>query len=99
MVQKVKVAITGTFRIAGGITVDKAPVPLNMSFSGSKDVDLIPPSITVGYAVKGAHTETYDIAITINNVTKHIQGSIDPSGFIQGSKDFLFSDFNLKVSS
>ena len=96
MKQNVKIAITGTFRIAGGVTVDKVPIPLNMSFAGSRDIDLSPPTISVSYAVKGAETETYDIGITINNITKHIPGKIDDSGYVHNTKDFQFSDFNLQ---
>lgn len=97
MKKKVKVEMSGGFRIAG-VLVE------NMGFSfrnpshlkSTKTVELIAP-ISVHYQVKGKKYTSFTIAITINKVTHKINGTVtsskDPE---RGSVNFSFKDFNLR---
>jgi hypothetical protein len=98
MIQNVDIKITGSFGFAG-VAVEKTPIPLDMNFSGSHDVDLNPPTITLTYGIKGGYTDSFDISITINNINKHIKGNVGSSGLTKDSKVFAFSDFGLKNSA
>jgi hypothetical protein len=95
--QDIDVQVTGGIRQAA-VAVEATVVPLRPQdggFAGSKkNVELESPVITMTATLKGGMAAKYDIAVTINDVTKHSKGSIR-AGLEHVKENWKFSDFKL----
>jgi hypothetical protein len=95
--EDVKVEVSGGFRRAA-VAVDATVIPLTKSGSGlvgsKKAVELDPPVVTMTATIKGGKTASYDIGVTINDVTKHSKGVVR-EGVETVKENWLFSDFKL----
>jgi hypothetical protein len=95
--EDVEVEVTGGMRRAA-VAVEAVVVPLRDkagTLSGSKKIELEPPVVTMTATLKGGLLAKYDIAVTINGVTKHSKGTIR-DGIEQVKENWPFSAFKLE---
>jgi hypothetical protein len=95
--EDVEVEVTGGLRRAA-VAIEGTSIPLRPGdggFGGSKKgVELESPVITMTATLKGGMLAKYDIAVTINGVTKHSKGTIR-EGLEHVRENWTFSEFKL----
>ena len=95
--EEVRVSVSGGLR-KGSISVEAEGIALRATgkrWKGKKDIELEPPCITASTTAKGGRLASYDFAVAINGVTKHIKGKVRDDITCDGA-NWSFAEFNLK---
>ena len=70
---------------------------LGANFKGDRIVDFDDPDVNIRVTIKGNNGAKYEVKVTINEVTKKLEGTLKKDGISHVPKDFKLSDFNLQL--